>query len=463
MRVHWFNAPLLAGVLLAALVCSAGAQPANIPSGAIWLLQIKDAIGPATSDYAVRGIASANHAGAALIVIEMDTPGGLDGAMREIISAILASEVPVATFVAPKGARAASAGTYILYASHFAVMSEATNLGAATPVQIVPELPTGPGSDKPPATPTAMEKKIVNDASAYIRGLAALRGRNAEWGEQAVRDGVSLSATEALDQHVIDYVARDLDDLVDQLEGKSATVGGREVILQIRDAPRHLLAPDWRTELLATLTNPNIVLILGMIGVYGILLEFYHPGATIPGVAGIICLILAGYALHLLPVNYAGLGLILVGLALMAAEAFSPSFGVLGIGGIIAFTIGGIMLFDSDLEAFSIGLPALAATAIVLAGLIILTIQIALKVRRKGVRTGVQSMLGQTGEVLVDIPGVDAGATGGQVRVAGEIWKAGADTTLPPGATVRVTAVRGMVLMVEPATSGNFDKSNGST
>jgi membrane-bound serine protease (ClpP class) len=352
--------------------------------------------------------------------------------------------------VTPKGARAASAGTYILYGSHFAAMNSATNLGAATPVQIgVPSMPS-PGSqegeENKQDTPalTAMEKKIINDAAAYIRGLAELRGRNAEWAEEAVREGVSLSAVEALEQGVIDIVATSLDDLLMQIDGQTTTANNQEVIVSVVDAEVYHHAPDWRTEILATLTNPNMVLILGMFGVYGILLEFYNPGATVPGVVGIICLILAGYALQMLPVNYAGLGLIIVGLGLMVAEAMAPSFGVLGIGGIIAFSIGGIMLFDSEIEAFQVGLPALAATGLVTALIIIATIQIALKMRRKQVTTGIDQIVGQLGEALTDVGGK------GQVRISGEIWKAQSPSPIDEGSSVKVTGVDGMVLTVEP-------------
>ncbi|MEX2488915.1 MAG: nodulation protein NfeD [Pseudomonadales bacterium] len=433
-------------------------------AGAVWVVKIDGAIGPATTDYVVRSFEKAQANGASLIVIEMNTPGGLDNAMRDIIQAILASPVPVVSYVSPQGSRAASAGTYILYASHFAAMAEATTLGAATPVQLGgPSSPAPPDSPKPQPAPeasdedgkqdsdsptgdkggTAMERKMVNDAAAYIRGLAELRGRNAEWAEKAVREAASLSASEALEKNVINLIAKDLKDLLAQLDGSSVEINDENIELQLADKTIHVEAPDWRTELLTTLTNPNLVLILGMIGIYGIILEFYNPGAMIPGTVGIICLLLAGYSLQLLPVNYAGLGLIIVGIILMIGEAMVPSFGVMGIGGVIAFTMGGILLFDTDIEAFRISIPVIAAVGVVTAALIIATVNLALKIRHKHVTTGVDTLIGQTGTALTDI-----GDTG-QVRLGGEIWYARSDQQITEGERVRVVSVDALTVSVE--------------
>lgn len=468
-RTLWFRpAPLLVAIVIAILGQLAAANADDRPKGAIWVLEITDAIGPATSDYIVRGIHKAQDADAGLIVIEIDTPGGLSTSMREIISTILDSKVPVASYVTPRGARAASAGTYIMYASHFAAMNEATNIGAATPIQIgMPSMPSSgdksgsnPGNNsgdspadskaKEKAAPTGSteERKMVNDAAAYIRSLAELRGRNSAWAEEAVREASSLSASEALKSGVIDLIASSLDDLVGKLDGREVKVAGADVRLNIKGHAIHRYHPDWRTDLLSTLTNPNMVLILGMFGVYGILLEFYNPGSVIPGTVGVICLLLAGYALQMLPINYAGLGLIALGIGLMVAEAMAPSFGVMGIGGIISFTIGGIMLFDSDLPAFTVGLPVLAAIALVTAILIIATINIALRMRRRPVTTGVERLVGRTGQALTDV------REKGQVRIGGEIWKAAAQTSIPEGAEIRVAAIDGMILIVEPTQEG---------
>lgn len=436
------------GIVLALLmivVHAAGAQTAPSP-GAIWVVEIDGAIGPATSDYILRGFKKAQESSASLIIIRMNTPGGLDTSMRDIIEGILGSDIPVASYVSPKGARAASAGTYISYASHIAAMAPATNLGAATPVQMAaPSLPAAPGGEEPEEAEhggSTMEKKIINDASAYIRGLAELRGRNIEWAEEAVRDASSLSASEALEMNVIDLIAEDIYELVSLLHGKTIEINGTEIVLELEGKDFHLLVPDWRTRVLTILTNPNLVLILGMIGIYGIILEFYNPGSMIPGVVGVICLILAGYSLQLLPVDYAGLILLLLGIAMMAGEAMMPSFGIMGIGGIVAFSIGGVMLFDTEVEAFQVGLPALGATAVISAVLIFATISIAMKIRKKAITTGVETIVGESGRVLSNSEHEC------QVRVGAEIWAATCEDEIEAGDTVEVLAVEGLHLKV---------------
>jgi len=432
------------------LVLMLGLAPGSQAApGAIWVLSIDDAIGPASADYVLRGLDQAREQGAQLVVIRMDTPGGLDSAMRQIIKAILASPVPVASFVAPSGARAASAGTYILYASHVAAMAPGTNLGAATPVQIGGP-PGSPKDDKakPGGDEETLARKQVNDAAAYIRGLAQLRGRNADWAEKAVREAVSLSASEALKQKVIDQVANDLPDLLRQLDGKTLVAADQPRLLQTRDASVVEHLPDWRTRLLAVITNPSVALILIMIGVYGLLFEFMNPGSGVGGVVGGICLLLALYALQLLPVSFAGMALILLGIAFMIAEAFLPSFGVVGFGGIVAFVVGAVILMDTDAPGFGIPLALIASLAVLSALLIGGVLGMALKARRRALVSGDAGLVGSlvsVTQVVADNPFC------GSVQAQGEQWQVQCTTPLQLGQHVRVTARHGVMLEVSAA------------
>ena len=441
--------------LCALILC--GSVGASAAPGAVVRLQVDGVIGPASADYLVRGLAKAVDEGAQLVLIQIDTPGGLDTSMRAIIKAILASPIPVASYVAPGGARAASAGTYILYASHIAAMAPGTNLGAATPVAIgmpgTPSKPPGKGeAGKDGAaeqSPTdAMTAKQVNDAAAYIRGLATMRGRNAEWAEQAVREAVSLSAEEALAQKVIDYLATDLADLLRQLDGKTLQAAGVDQTLAIAGAPLISHAPDWRTRLLAVITNPSVALILMMIGIYGLFFEFSNPGSGIGGVLGGISLILALYALQLLPVNYAGVALILLGIAFITVEAFLPSFGVLGIGGVVAFVFGALILIDTDVPGFGIPLALIFTLALTSAGLILAILGMAVKARRRQQVAGDSGLVGS----LVAVAAVQAeDPCSGWVALQGERWQVQGREPLRPGQRVRVTARQGVQLQVSAA------------
>jgi len=431
----------------------------------VWLVEFEGAVSPASADYLIRTLEHAEAANADLVIIRLDTPGGLDQSMRDIIKEILAVRVPVATFVAPDGSRAASAGTYILYASHFAAMAPATNVGSSTPVSIggggsspfpLPgQEPNKPASeeegdaeakpDEGAARPkTAMERKIINDAVAYIRGLAQLRGRNQEWAEETVREGANLPATDALEQNVIDVIATDVDDLLEKLDGRTVTIEGRERALDLSESTITRIEPDWRHEFLALITNPNVAYILLMIGIYGLIIEFYNPGLGGPGIVGVICLLLGAFALQMLPIDYAGLALMLVGVALMAAEAFTPTFGILGLGGAVAFVIGSIMLMDTDLPAYQISLPIIAAFAVTSVGLFVFAVGAALRARHGQVVTGKESMIGATAVVVEDF------TTAGRVRAFGEIWQATAEQPFTKGTTVRIAQIEGLTLKVEP-------------
>ena len=476
---------------------SSGAE-SSTGSGTVTLLQIQGAIGPATADFITRGIEMAEESNATLIVLEMDTPGGLDTSMREIIQGILASSAPVATYVWPQGARAASAGTYILYASHIAAMAPATNLGAATPVAIgapAPASPTDPAdetqdedeadedanasgdedeeaagddaddadaeetatddtgdgasepSDPIPAPATATERKAINDAVAYIRSLAELRGRNADWAEDAVRAAESLSSQDALEMNVIDLVADDLSDLLQKLDGWELEINGRSFELDTTGLIYERIEPDWRTRLLEVISTPTVAYMLMLLGIYGLIFEGYNPGAIVPGVVGAISLLLALFAFQVLPINYAGLALIALGVILMVSEFLVPSFGALGMGGVAAFIFGSVILIDSDIPGFGVSLPLIvtiaASGALVLLGIV----WFAVRSRDRPVVSGQEEMVGAHAEALHDFD------TRGQIWVHGERWAARTSAPVTAGQSLEVVRVDGLTLHVQPKDS----------
>ncbi|MDG4594549.1 MAG: nodulation protein NfeD [Candidatus Contendobacter sp.] len=451
---------ILAALILAGtLAVLGGSVTAATPAPGLALaLEVHGAIDPASRDFILRGLTQARARNAAVAILKLDTPGGLDSSMRDIIQAILASPVPVIGYVAPDGARAASAGVYILYACHLAAMAPATNLGAATPVQLgglpLPtpssrdpaKEPTAPKSGEPSAAPSApadaMERKLINDARAYLRSLAQLRGRNAEWAEQAVTEAASLSARDALQRGVIDLIAADIPDLLRQADGRQVAVVGGNPTLATQGLTAETLQPDWRTRLLGMIAHPMTAYILLLVGVYGLVFELAHPGLAAPGVLGGICLLLALFAFQVMPVNAAGLALLLLGLAFMIAEAFAPSFGALGLGGIAAFVAGSLLLWDETSPGYEIPLALILGFALASAALLLGLVSLLIRQRARPVVSGAEELLGATGVVMAGDPG--------RIWIHSESWLARAPRPLRSGEPIRVTGREGLILLVQP-------------
>lgn len=429
--------------------------------GQVWVVELDGALGPASGDLIIRSIRDATEAGARALVIRMDTPGGLDKSMRDLVKAILAADVPVITYVAPDGARAASAGTYIAYASHIAAMAPATNIGSSTPVSIAPGPgPGSPGAPFPdagdgsgdesdgdaertaPQSMDAMTRKVINDAVSYLQSLAELRGRNVEWAEETVRYGANLRASEALEQNVIDVVAPSLRALLEDIDGTSVTLNNRTVTLEVAEAGVRMVETDWQHDLLTIITDPTIAYGLLIFGIYGLILEFYNPGMVFPSVIGIVCLLLGAYGLQMLPINYAGLALILVGIGLMVAEVFTPTFGIMGLAGLVSFVIGSVILMDTEAPGYQVPFLVIGAFAAATAGLSMLTIGAAVQARRRRVTTGEEGMIGATAEALEDF------TESGPVWVFSERWTARTDSPVRKGDKLKVTAIDGLTLNV---------------
>ncbi|MGY6518102.1 MAG: NfeD family protein [Lysobacteraceae bacterium] len=471
---------IIAAILIALGALLAAQTPATTPDERrmVVLLDVDGGIGPATTDHIRRGLRHAADNDAAALVLRINTPGGLDAATRDINREILASTVPVITWVAPEGARAASAGTYILYASHLAAMAPATSLGAASPVAIgggeadgqpapsrrSPFRPAdrdgdadaetegddaeaaaadSEGGEREPAGSTAA-RKALNDAVAYLRGLAERHGRDKDFAEAAVLEAATLTASEALARGVIEVVSGNLDDLLEQADGREVRMASGTVTLAVAGAEVEAFAPDWRNRILSVITDPSVAYLLILVGLYGLLLEGYNPGALVPGITGAIALLIALYALQILPVNYAGLALIALGVALIAAEAFVPSFGALGIGGIVALMAGSLMLFDRDIPGYGISTGVLWGVGLGSAIMALGAAVMAGRARRRRVTTGTDELLGLTGRALADFQGV------GRVHLRGEDWRATSERPVAAGQTVRVTAREGLTLRVEP-------------
>lgn len=436
-------------LLLVALSLPFPALGAN-GAGTALLLHVDGAIGPAMADYVADGLNAASKQHAELVILEMDTPGGLSSSMRAIIKAILASPIPVVTYVAPSGSRAASAGTYILYASHIAAMAPATNVGAATPVQL-----TGGSSSTPAVPKTAEERKVLNDALAYIRGLARKRGRNAEWAEQAVRNAASLTATEALQKHVIDLIANNVPDLLAKLNGRHVTTKAGTVTLDTTDIVVQDYHRGFRVKFLQVLTDPTLAYILLLIGIFGLVFEGMHPGGVLPGVVGAIALLLALYAFHLLPVNFAGLALIVLGIILFVTETFVHAYGTLSIGGLAAFVFGSIILMNTSVPGFQVSRGLIGGISVAAALIIIMTLWIAVRAHRRPVVSGAEELQASLGRAVADFAG---GA--GIIFIHGETWDARSESPIRAGDNVKVLHREGLKLIVAPVDTGKKQEDN---
>ncbi|MHC2332455.1 NfeD family protein [Bradyrhizobium sp. USDA 4454] len=460
------KAALVMATVLVALVFSIRPGTAADSNRLALTISIDGAIGPASASYVKDALAKAAERHAEIVILRLNTPGGLSTSMREVIADVLASSVPVVGYVAPSGAHAASAGTYILYAAHLAAMAPGTNIGAATPVQIGGPLPGLPGStpDKgtkekdggsASETKDAMTAKVTNDAVAFIRSLAELRGRNADWAEKAVRDAATLSANAALQAHVIEFTAHDTAGLLRQVDGRTVELaGGKTQALATRDAVIEAIDPTWLARVLAVITDPNIAFVLLMVGIYGLIFEFMSPGAVAPGVVGTICLLLGLYALNMLPINYAGFALMLVGIALLAIEAFNPTV-VIGLGGIVAFVLGAAMLFRVEAPGYRLSWSVIGIVAAMFTGLILVVLGALRRARNGPIRLGAQAMRGLAAEVL------DWSETTGHVFANGERWQARGTEAFKAGETVEVANIVDLTLVVRraPASAGEGGKA----
>ena len=435
--VSWaFFACLCLGVLLP---LGSGASAVT----RVGVIDLEGPIDPAASANVKRQFSELGDLDIDLVVLRLNTPGGLVDAMRQIIIDILASPVPVVGFVGPKGAQAASAGTYILYATHIAAMAPTTNLGAATPVQIPGSRSSEQDRSGSGGTPT-LEDKILNNAVAYIRGLAELRGRNADWAEQAVRQAASLQWDDALKLGVIDLVAPDLPELLAELDGRTVDMDGETITLDLRDREIVQLLPNLHHRFLDFVTNPTIAYGLLIIGMIGLMIEVAVPGLFVPGVTGLVSLLLALYAFHLLPVSLVGFGIVVLGLVLMVAELTMPGFGLIGASGIIAFVIGSVFLIDTGVPGYGISKTMVGFIAVISSSLLMMFGIWLRRLHTLPVLGGSEELVGRRATVQV------WNGSEGRVRLEDTTWAARFKGTLRPGQRVRVVAVEGLTVDVEP-------------
>jgi membrane-bound serine protease (ClpP class) len=400
-------------------------------SGRVDLLSIDAVIGPVSARVITGAIDDAEADRAEALLIELNTPGGLDESMRAIIKRVLASKVPVIVYVSPPGSRAASAGVFLTMSAHVAAMAPGTNIGAAHPVNIGGEMDS------------VMSEKVANDAAAYIKSLATKRGRNAEWAQEAVYKSVSITEYEALEKNVIDLVATDIRDLLNKCDGRAVELPDTSVVLATKDAEVRRIEISFANRILDIISNPNIAYILMTIGMMGLYFEFANPGAIIPGVVGAICLLLAFFAFSTLPINYAGLLLIILGVILFVAELKITSHGVLTIGGIVSLFFGSIMLIETDVPYMDISLSVIIPMVAVTAAFFIFAIWLALRAQSRKVATGTEGMVGEVGTASADV------GESGTVHIHGEYWNARSDEPIAKGERIRVIAVDGLILKVE--------------
>lgn len=442
-RRRFSDALRVIGQMLLALALAGFAQAAPVQ---VLRLEVKGAITPPLSRHIQDGIAAAESSGASAVLMELDTPGGLLDSTREIVSAMLNSTLPIIVHVAPPGSRATSAGVFILMASDYAAMAPGTHLGAAHPVGLGGEGPA-PEKDKKgakePSKSSVMSEKAVSDAAAYVRVLAAEKGRNAAWAEKAVRESVSLTAEEAQEQNVVELVARDREELLRKLEGKTIVKRGSKLRLRLAGAEVREFPMSPMRRVLQVIANPNLALLFLMLGVYGLIYEFSSPGVGFGAIVGLTSLILAGYALSILPVNYAGLLLIALGIVLLVLELQVSSYGLLSVGGLTLLVLGSLFLFDTDRAFLRVSIEVVAGTAAATAAFILLVVSKLLKARRLKPAVGVETLIGLTGEAR------DALDPRGPVFVNSELWTAEAPSRVEKGARVKVVEVEGGALRVE--------------
>lgn len=418
--------------------------PISLAAGKVLLLDIEGIISPAAVQYLQKGFKEAQNQNVSCIILRMDTPGGLDLSMREIIKNITTSEIPVITYVTPSGARAASAGTYILYASHIAAMSPGTNLGAATPITFSPISRLSSKDQNSTSTKDLKEAKMTNDAIAYIKSLAQMRSRDIDFAIKAVTESATLSAEEALKKGVIDIIATNVDDLLRQIDGKKIEINTQEITVHTKNVMQVTFEKDFKDKFLSAIADPNIAYILLLIGIYGIFFEFLNPGSIGPGVIGAIALVVAMVSLNMLPVNSAGIVLIVLGIIFMITEVFVPSFGILGIGGTISFIIGSLILFKTDDLAYGVSIPLIIAFSITSLLFFIMVVRMVLRSRKMPIVSGSEEMISKSGKVLKK-------QKNGYflVQVHGETWQAESKEDLVPGESVIVTQMEDLMLQVK--------------